>query len=232
MHVWLRTLVVTVVVVAAAFYLAKWPLSTDSLMTTATKPEQPVVKVEREEPARIEASDEEPEPQPVPDLPRFEKLDNTGRVLPAMAESWDCVRDNENGLVWEVKETDGGLRDLDFTYSWYSPDGELGIPDGGECHYIYCDTYSLVEAVNEAGLCGSRDWRLPTNLELMSLDTERLYYDPDIDQRYFPNTQSGYYWTSTLAEVGPLSWSVNFLNGFPEVSPRRLAYYVRLVRDD
>ena len=231
MYVWLRTLIATVVVFAAAFYLATWLLSTDEPIATTTKPGQPVLNVERE-PARIEASNEEPEPQPAPDLPRFEKLDSAGRVLPATAESWDCVRDNENGLVWEVKETNGGLRDLDFTYSWYSPDGELGIPDGGECYYIYCDTYSLVEAVNEEGLCGWRDWRLPTNLELMSLDTERLYYDPDIDQRYFPNTQSGYYWTSTLAGVGPLSWSVNFLNGFPEVSPRRLAYYVRLVRDD
>lgn len=164
---------------------------------------------------------------------RFEKLDQMGEVLPDSAPDWECVRDNRHRLVWEVKQDNGALRDLDFTYTWYSAKTGVGVPDGGRCYYIYCDTERLIEAVNKEGLCGRRDWRLPTSEELMSLDTDRLYYDPDIDQRYFPHARAGYYWTSTPADVGEsLVWSINFLNGFPYVTEMRLAYHVRLVRED
>lgn len=166
-------------------------------------------------------------------LPRFQKLDRKGNVLPESAQAWDCVRDNRQKLVWEVKQANGGLRDLDFTYSWYSADKGVGIADGGRCFYIYCDTDRLVEAVNKEGLCGWRDWRLPTSQELMTLDTDREYYSPDIDQRFFPHTSPGYYWTATPANVGAtLVWSINFLNGFPYVTEMRLAHHVRLVRSE
>jgi len=232
MYTWVRILVLIAVFTTVLLYVTGLWRSPDPATTTDTGHEgsaENTTPVAPEEPA-VYVKEPEPDPEPEEDLPRFEKLDGTGRALPATAQGWNCVRDNQHGLVWEVKQSNGHLRDLDFTYSWYASEDDMGVADGGDCYYIFCDTESLVKAVNEEGLCGWHDWRLPTNVELMTLDTDRLYYDPDIDQRYFPNTRSSYYWTSTLAEVGPLSWSVNFLNGFPEASPRRLAYHVRLVR--
>jgi len=35
---------------------------------------------------------------------------------------WDCVRDNQSGLVWEVKKSGPGLQNINNTYSWYDPD--------------------------------------------------------------------------------------------------------------
>jgi hypothetical protein len=166
-------------------------------------------------------------------LPRFQKLDGRGATLPDSASEWDCVRDNEHKLVWEEKQNNGAVRDVDFTYSWYSSHRDAGVRDGGQCYFIDCDTEHLVEAVNREGLCGWQDWRLPTSEELMTLDTDREYYSPDIDQRYFLHTSPGYYWTSTAANVGAtLVWSINFLNGFPYVTEMRLAHHVRLVRGE
>ena len=47
------------------------------------------------------------------------------------------MRDNVTGLMWEVKTDDGGLRDKDWTYSWYNPDattngGSAGYADYGD----------------------------------------------------------------------------------------------------
>ena len=78
----------------------------------------------------------------------FTKLDADGAPLPAAAPDWVCVRDNLTGLVWEVKSDDGGLRDKDWTYTWYNPDpatngGSAGTPDGGDNCFdaVRCDTH-------------------------------------------------------------------------------------------
>jgi len=42
----------------------------------------------------------------------FTKIDENGDDLPASATSWNCVRDNVTGLIWEVKTDDGGLREI------------------------------------------------------------------------------------------------------------------------
>ena len=52
----------------------------------------------------------------------FTKLDANGKALAASAATWSCVRDNVTGLIWEAKTDDGGLRDKDWTYTWYNPD--------------------------------------------------------------------------------------------------------------
>lgn len=142
----------------------------------------------------------------------FTKIDATGNEMPDEASFWSCVRDNVTGLTWEVKTTNGGLQDTGNTYSWYSQDssnnGEgptgfyAGTEDGGTCSGgTGCDTEKYVAAINEMGLCGWSDWRLPTQSELVSI----AHYGSTnlgIDTDYFPNSSSGAYWSSSVAGLG------------------------------
>jgi hypothetical protein len=124
----------------------------------------------------------------------FTKLNAQGNPLPSSATNWTCVRDNVTGFVWEVKTDDGGLRDKDNAYTWYEPDngkngGSAGTQNGGACAGSDCDTHAYVQAVNDAGLCGHTDWRMPAREDLRSLvDHSVAYPGPTIDQAYFPNT--------------------------------------------
>lgn len=143
----------------------------------------------------------------------------------AAGTQWDCVRDNVTGLVWEVKRNDQlHLRHKDHIYAWYNTDadsnnGHVGyenpFKDGaawgeidvenlipyewptckGVADQNKCNTQSFVTAVNAAGLCGKKDWRMPTNEELMTL--VNLGQDPDltIDIHHFPNS-APMYWSS------------------------------------
>lgn len=155
----------------------------------------------------------------------FTKLANNGDPLPpdaplgTGATDWACTRDNVTGLVWEVKTDAGGLRDQDWTYSWYEPDatvngGGAGSASRGQCATKgRCDTAKYVADVNKTSLCGFSDWRLPSRPELSSL----VVHDgelPRIDTDYFPNTREGVFWSATPAPWGGLSsqyaWWVNF----------------------
>ena len=55
----------------------------------------------------------------------YSKIANSGSVLPdsavlgSGAGDWACTRDNTTGLIWEVKTTDGGLRDWNKGYTNY-----------------------------------------------------------------------------------------------------------------
>ena len=101
----------------------------------------------------------------------YTKLDSNGEELFASATQWKCVRDNATGLIWEKKVKEGGLRSQNWTYmntsnmGSYDPRDEA---DNGICKEsaidgdgIYCDTEGYVAAVNENGLCGASDWRMP-----------------------------------------------------------------------
>lgn len=166
----------------------------------------------------------------------FTKLDSTGQALPANANQWFCVKDNVTGLIWEVKTDEGGLRDKDHTYTWYNPTGvndggSAGTRSGGICFQNgSCDTYSYVQKVNEQGLCGKNDWRLPITSELESL----LSFDrftPSIDIAYFPNTQSSSYWSaSPYASHSDYAWFVYFYYGSSHNYYKSSYDYVRLVR--
>ena len=174
----------------------------------------------------------------------FTKLDANGNPLPSTATHWSCVRDNVTGLVWEVKTDDGGLRDKDWTYSWYNPDsatngGFAGYADYGDNCYdaSRCDTHKFVADVNARGLCGARDWRLPNVRELLSIvANDRV--QPAIDTRYFPNTQPfGAVWSSSPdAYHSGYAWYVEFHDGDfydgNSLNPydKYDGHYVRLVR--
>ena len=150
----------------------------------------------------------------------FTKIANNGSELPAWAalgdgpNDWGCTRDNVTGLIWEVKTTDGGLRDRDNTYTWYEPNipnrGAPGTQNGGSCEGSFCDTYHFARVVNEEGLCGATDWRLPTLAELHSI-AHHARTEPAVDVDFFPNMLPSSYWSSSVTWVAN-AWGVNFSN--------------------
>ena len=167
-------------------------------------------------------------------------------ILGNGTNDWACTRDNVTGLIWEVKTT-SGLRDADYLYTWFnphSPDGDPGAENSSidDCHTaVRCDTTKFVEEVNAAGLCGARDWRLPTVQELGGLvDMGQPAGEPAIDPVYFPHTPLMPFWSSTPfanAALGggvPSAWFVDFDHdsacGGDCFADRVLPMSVRLVR--
>lgn len=153
----------------------------------------------------------------------------------AAGSKWSCVRDNVTGLIWEVKTTDGGHRDMNHTYTWYNPDvntngGDTGIQNGGQCKGSDCDTHAFVQAVNSQGLCGARDWRMPTRQQLMSI-VNNGQMKPAIDTAYFPNTPSNLFWSSSPDSYGTIyAWNVGFDLGYVNYFNKSYGMRVRLVR--
>jgi len=146
---------------------------------------------------------------------KYTKISNAGDVLPDTATlgtastDWGCTRDDNTGLIWEVKTNDKGLRDQNNIYSWYDTSsnnkGYAGLQDGekGSCTGSACDTSAYVQAVNAQGLCGSKDWRLPTYHELTSILKPDTF--PTIDLNYFPNTGDFRTWSSTTDPAYPMN---------------------------
>ena len=180
----------------------------------------------------------QPQPNTTAQSPpaQFVALDAGG--MPAEVGNRACVADERTGLMWEAKINSAGLRHWNNTYSWYNPDesvGELdyrGLANGGKCTDSDCDTWSFVHAINDVGLCGFFDWRLPSRDELMSIsELSRAEMPPTADPDFFPYMQSAEYWTgfdySTQHES---AWAWSFFYGHDRVDWKRSPKYVRLVR--
>jgi hypothetical protein len=150
----------------------------------------------------------------------YTKIANNGLELPDTAKlgstqnDWACTKDNKTGLIWEVKTTDGGLRDMNKTYTNYTAEYPK-CDDKGKGYCIpgkYGDstnTDGFINAVNAKTLCGISDWRLPTNEELKGLfncsdgkynsdgTCPFVVTSPTIDIKYFPNTLiTNNFWSS------------------------------------
>lgn len=171
----------------------------------------------------------------------FTKLDAQGNPLPPTATAWSCVRDEVTGLVWEVKQTDGGLHQNSDVFSWYrtQPVATGFADEFGDCQgydaadpSTFCNTEAYVARVNAQGLCGAHDWRLPEADELMSIvDLGVDVPGPTIDTTYFPNTLNAYYWTATQdVEGGGVAWTLYFWNGALGAASGEVQGHVRLVR--
>lgn len=186
--------------------------------------------------------------------------ENTGNCpanpsLGTASNNWGCTIDNISELIWEVKLADTNvLRSADYTYTWYNSDnsingGSAGIENGGEACFdtINCDTEKFVNQVNNMGLCGKTDWRLPSRRELNTLPdlSHRITSSasPAIDFNYFPNTMLTKYWTSspTTLSTNPngyigtreYAWIVLFTNGLNQRIIKSLNnIHIRLVRGE
>lgn len=147
----------------------------------------------------------------------FTKLDATGAALPSDATEWACVKDNNTGLTWEAKTSDGGRHDAAWTFSWYSSllksdlfdaSKKVGIVNGGTCAAgSTCDTKDYIRVVRAEKLCGGFTWRLPTLRELNSLVIpSQVGSVPVVDAQYFPDTAAGAsYWTTQLRIDGDVN---------------------------
>jgi hypothetical protein len=151
-------------------------------------------------------------------------------VLGEKANQWGCTRDNVTGLIWEVK-TLGGLRDKESVYSWYDSNARTnGGSKGNNCATAVCNTSAYVQAVNQQGLCGANDWRLPTRHELHSI-AHQGRSNPSVDIAFFPNTVANNYWTATSVAALPLNaWTVSFESGWDFWDNKNNKQRLRLVR--
>ncbi|MBW1916063.1 MAG: DUF1566 domain-containing protein [Deltaproteobacteria bacterium] len=122
------------------------------------------------------------------------------------------VTDTSTGLMWEQKTDDGGDNNKDRTYNWE-------------------EALSWVENLNNSNYLGYSDWRLPNIKELASIvDLRRT--NPSIDRRYFPNTVSSVYWSSTTTHYSPEgTWILMFDSGLIFRSTKsNSSHHVRAVR--
>lgn len=170
----------------------------------------------------------------------YTKLDTAGSELDVSATSWACVRDNVSGLTWESKTADVGMRGVMHRYFWYDSNGGR---NGGEPGYtgttdscgnslggLLCNTQNYSATVNASNYCGASDWRLPTQMELLSL-VNSGGLNPSIDTAFFQNTSNTPYWSGSTYAMNPLNaWGVHFGYGAAHAEAKRAANAVRLVR--
>ncbi|WP_111980408.1 DUF1566 domain-containing protein [Algibacillus agarilyticus] len=159
----------------------------------------------------------------------FTRLDANGDEIPSGDAA--CVRDNVTELIWEVKSTTG-FRAYNSTFSWYNPDSatngaSAGFENLGSCTtatgiLTNCDTASYVSAVNNVGLCGANDWRLPSIKELMSIFNlarldDKFARDENLVELWAAHASASQpYWSyqssafgTGISQVALQAWAVN-----------------------
>ena len=167
----------------------------------------------------------------------FVKISASGEALPDNEARWDCIEDQGNNLVWEVKKNDGGIRDRDYSYSWlHNIDGKgYGVSNGGRCKGgVNCDTGSYVRAMNRQKLCGYTDWRLPTREEMETLiEYNSNPKEATINTTYFPEAIPSWYWTaSENLQSESYAWYVLFRSGIALNDLKERPKHIRLVRSN
>ena len=133
------------------------------------------------------------------------------------------VSDNSTGLMWQKcgdgqtgSDCSGGSA-VHLAYD--DGNGNLGSADLPAINY--CKTLSLG---------GHADWRLPSVNELETL-VDFGQQNPAINTTYFPNTQSGSYWSSAAYQGNAgYAWIVYFTTAESALTVWMVRSYVRCVR--
>ncbi len=170
----------------------------------------------------------------------FTKLDASGNDLASAAATWQCVRDNVTGLIWQYRQNNSEL------FTWYNTDptkngGAAGsanletscVAYNGSNPSAYCNTEAYTARINAVALCGYNDWRLPRKEELQSI-SHKGRSDPAIDIAYFADTIAGLrFWTASVNINSSNEAILLQVDDATEyISPKSFAYSLRLVRGD
>jgi hypothetical protein len=164
------------------------------------------------------------------------------------------VTDNDTGLMWEKKTTDGSVHDVNKTYTW----SQAG--NSGPWGTVFTEFLAALndEPTHNPAHCfaGYCDWRLPkVNEDCMGWtgttwdywhcydkvkELESILYStpctksPCIDDIFGP-TREGWYWSFTTHKYNTenskyYAWQVNFGTGYLQYVRKGGSYYVRAVR--
>ena len=150
----------------------------------------------------------------------------------------ECVKDSITGLTWEGKNPAGSTSRLGTsTYTNYDGTGvgqkDIGVDASSADISAATNSIGYRDSVRTLNLCGYNDWRLPTTAELEGIVVSGT--SPNIDTAWFPNTRTGFYWSSDANKIGNNSvGNVTSFNSSVYVGStdefRRTSYPVRLVR--
>jgi hypothetical protein len=167
----------------------------------------------------------------------------TGPPLSYRLQSDGTVRDNNTLLIWEVKDTGGGIHDVGNAYTWSSggslPDG-TAFTDFLATLNNTCagdETTACTKNVDctgignsKCGYAGHQDWRMPNVKELQSI-VDYSTKIPAIASSFPGATAADDYWSSPpLAGYSSSAWVVNFGAGAVEVIAKDFPLRVRAVR--
>lgn len=170
----------------------------------------------------------------------------------AAGTRWECIKDNQSGLIWEVKtkHDPSALRHFTSSFTWFDDNAATNGGDSGTetdlatavCNGVAdltkCNTKSYTTAVKTlpAGqaLCGFRDWRMPDRFELLSIALTTAS-DPAIQATHFPDVNLanlfGAAWSSSSDTDEPeAAWTVYFVNGVDNLNYKFDGLSARLVR--
>ena len=153
---------------------------------------------------------------------RFHKTNKHGTKIQKSSNSWSCVIDNKNGLLWEGKSQG----------KWRNSVDQYVVEGGnGSCKLKSCSTQAYVNHLNQIKLCGRDNWQLPSKSELASL-TNTLHEEGEaaINLDFFPNTQAAFYWShSPFKYAANRGWTVDFSTGHSHSRAKSEANHLRLV---
>jgi len=117
--------------------------------------------------------------------------DKNGSFLPGYVR---CVRGEQQNNNSFIDNSDGTVTDENTGLIWQKR--ESYWPMSWEEAITYCKNLELP--------AGQSDWRLPTIKELISI-TDKVKFNPAMDENFFPNTRDMSYWSSTTNANGFIS---------------------------
>ncbi len=128
-----------------------------------------------------------------------------------------------------IDNKDGTITDTKTSLIWVK-NPHTDLPEKFKNFMVWEDALQACKALDFAKY---KDWRLPSIEELRELVdyTKGAGNDPAIDTKFFPDTKTSWYWSSTpCAWYSSSAWFVYFRSGSVHGGGKDGSYYVRPVR--